>query len=343
LVNAVLVFIRDGAAYAVLVYTFLQGNMSVGDLLVYLAVISTFGTWLRGIVEYYSAVDAGILALADVKEYLECKDDLNNENNKDAEIPRSAPAISLRNVIYRFEENGKNILDGISLDVAPGERIAIVGTNGAGKTTLTKLICGLFSPTGGEIWIDGVPQEKFAKKEYFMIFSSIFQDIHFLPLSIGTNITLKEKTEWNKAKLLDCVEKAGLSAKIADLALGLDTPMIKNVNEDACELSGGQMQKVLLARALYKEAPVLILDEPTAAMDPIAENELYLQYRDLTEGRTSFFISHRFASTRFCDRIVLLDAGKIAEIGTHEELMALRGKYAQMYEVQSQYFKEDDK
>ncbi len=343
LVNAVLVLIRDGAAYAVLVYTFLQGDMSVGNLLVYLAVISTFGTWLRGIVEYYSAVDAGILALADVKEYLEYKDDLNNENTKNAEIPRSAPAISLRNVIYRFEENGKNVLDGISLNVAPGERIAIVGTNGAGKTTLTKLISGLFSPTGGEIWIDGVPQEKFAKKEYFKIFSSIFQDIHFLPLSIGTNITLKEKTEWNKAKLLDCVEKAGLSAKIADLALGLDTPMIKNVNEDACELSGGQMQKVLLARALYKEAPVLILDEPTAALDPIAENELYLQYRDLTEGRTSFFISHRFASTRFCDRIVLLDAGKIAEIGTHEELMALGGKYAQMYEVQSQYFKEDDK
>ena len=340
LVNAVLVLIRDGAAYAVLVYTFLQGDMSVGNLLVYLAVISTFGTWLRGIVEYYSAVDAGILALADVKEYLEYKDDLNNENTKNAEIPRSAPAISLRNVIYRFEENGKNVLDGISLNVAPGERIAIVGTNGAGKTTLTKLISGLFSPTGGEIWIDGVPQEKFAKKEYFKIFSSIFQDIHFLPLSIGTNITLKEKTEWNKAKLLDCVEKAGLSAKIADLALGLDTPMIKNVNEDACELSGGQMQKVLLARALYKEAPVLILDEPTAALDPIAENELYLQYRDLTEGRTSFFISHRFASTRFCDRIVLLDAGKIAEIGTHEELMALGGKYAQMYEVQSQYFKE---
>lgn len=338
--NAVLVLIRDGAAYAVLVYTFLQGNMSVGDLLVYLAVISTFGTWLRGIVEYYSAVDAGMLALADIREYLEYKDEENGVAQTGVSIPDSAPAISLRNVTYRFAEGNEDVLKGISLDVAPGERIAVVGTNGAGKTTLTKLISGLLKPTGGEVLINGVSQKKYVKRDYFKIFSSIFQDIHFLPLSIGTNIALREKAEWDEEKLLDCVQKAGLTDKIDSLDKGLDTPLIKNVNEDACELSGGQMQKVLLARALYKEAPVLILDEPTAALDPIAENELYLQYRDLTEGRTSFFISHRFASTRFCDRIVLLDDGRIAELGTHEELMKLGGKYAQMYEVQSQYFKE---
>ncbi|MCI8633078.1 MAG: ABC transporter ATP-binding protein [Lachnospiraceae bacterium] len=340
LANAVLVLMRDGVAYAVLVYTFLQGNMSVGDLLVYLAVISTFGTWLRGIVEYYSAVDAGTLALADIREYLEYKDEENGVEQKGVSVPDSAPAISLRNVTYRFAEGNEEVLKGISLDVAPGERIAVVGINGAGKTTLTKLISGLFTPTGGEILINGIPQEKFVKKDYFKIFSAIFQDIHFLPLSIGTNITLKEKAEWNEEKLWDCVKKAGLTDKIDSLDKGLDTPLIKNVNENACELSGGQMQKVLLARALYKEAPVLILDEPTAALDPIAENELYLQYWDLTKGRTSFFISHRFASTRFCDRIVLLDDGRITESGTHEELMKLGGKYAQMYEVQSQYFKE---
>lgn len=258
-----------------------------------------------------------------------------------APIPTEAVSISLKDVCYRFEENGKNVVDHISLEVAAGERIAVVGMNGAGKTTLTKLISGLFTPVEGEIRIDGVSQERFDKREYYRIFSSIFQDIHFLPLSIGTNITLKQKEEWDVPRLQECVEKAGLAEKIASLEKGLDTPLIKNVNEDACELSGGQKQKLLLARALYKNAPVLILDEPTAALDPIAENELYLQYRDLTAGKTSFFISHRFASTRFCDRILLLEAGRICEMGTHEELMKLGGRYAQMYEVQSRYFREE--
>ena len=339
--NALLILLRDGAAYAVLISVFWQGRMSAGDLLVYLAMISTFGTWLGGIVEYYSAVDEGSLALTDIREYLEHEDGAQKGNRDVAPIPTEAVSISLKDVCYRFEENGKNVVDHISLEVAAGERIAVVGMNGAGKTTLTKLISGLFTPVEGEIRIDGVSQERFDKREYYRIFSSIFQDIHFLPLSIGTNITLKQKEEWDVPRLQECVEKAGLAEKIASLEKGLDTPLIKNVNEDACELSGGQKQKLLLARALYKNAPVLILDEPTAALDPIAENELYLQYRDLTAGKTSFFISHRFASTRFCDRILLLEDGRICEMGTHEELMKLGGRYAQMYEVQSRYFREE--
>lgn len=339
--NALLVLLRDGAAYAVLISAFWQGRMSAGDLLIYLAMISTFGTWLGGIVEYYSAVDEGSLALTDIREYLEHEDGVQKGNRDVAPIPTEAVSISLKDVCYRFEENGKNVVDHISLEVAAGERIAVVGMNGAGKTTLTKLISGLFTPVEGEIRLGGVSQERFDKREYYRIFSSIFQDIHFLPLSIGTNITLKQKEEWDVPRLQECVEKAGLAEKIASLEKGLDTPLIKNVNEDACELSGGQKQKLLLARALYKNAPVLILDEPTAALDPIAENELYLQYRDLTAGKTSFFISHRFASTRFCDRILLLEDGRICEMGTHEELMKLGGRYAQMYEVQSRYFREE--
>ena len=205
---------------------------------------------------------------------------------------------------------------------------------------MVKLICGLLHPTEGEIFINGINAVDFARDDYFKLFSVIFQDVHLLPISIAGNITLQQEEQYDKVRLQQCLEQSGLKDKIDRLPNGLNTLMVKNVNEEAVELSGGEVQKLLLARALYKEAPVLILDEPTAALDPIAENDIYMKYSEMTAGKTSVFISHRLASTRFCDRIIFLADGKIAEEGTHSELLALNGEYAKLFEVQSRYYRE---
>ena len=248
--------------------------------------------------------------------------------------------VELRNVSFTYAGADKPTLQNVNLKIRAGERIALVGLNGAGKTTMVKLICGLLYPTEGEILINGVKSTDFNRDEYFKLFSVIFQDVHLLPLSIAANITLQQESHQDANRLQKCLEQSGLMDKIHRLPEGLNTLMVKNVNEEAVELSGGEMQKLLLARALYKEAPMLILDEPTAALDPIAENELYLQYREMTQDRTSLFISHRFASTRFCDRIVLMEQGRVLEEGTHEQLMEQDGRYAELFNVQSRYYQE---
>ena len=227
----------------------------------------------------------------------------------------------------------------MSFKVNRGENIAIVGENGAGKTTAVKLLCGLYYPTSGEILINGKSSHDFSSDSYFNLFSAVFQDYYFMPMTIAENICTA--SDYDRKKLFAAFDKAGISEKINSLPLKEKTYMIKDVYKDAADFSGGEKQKLLLAKAIYKNAPVLILDEPTAALDPIAENELYLKYNEMTIGKISFFISHRLSSTRFCDRILLVKDGKIAESGTHDELMALKGLYYRMYQVQSYYYKEN--
>ena len=224
-----------------------------------------------------------------------------------------------------------------------GERIALVGMNGAGKTTLVKLLCGLYRPTSGEIKIDGVPTGNFGREEYYKLFSPVFQNVQTAFFSLAETVSGTSEDKTDKAYALDCMKKSGLEKKIDSLSNGIDTRLDKQVNEGGIELSGGEAQKLMMARALYKNAPILVLDEPTSALDPIAENEIYLKYRDMTEGKTSLFISHRLASTKFCDRILLLDGGKIAEEGTHDELIAKGGEYAKLFEIQSCWYREDYK
>ena len=202
------------------------------------------------------------------------------------------------------------------------------------------LMCGLLLPDEGEILIDGHPLGEYNRDEIYTLFSIVPQNYTILPTTIAENVAFRDRSEIDEARLLFCLEKAGIADKIRSLPKGIDSMMDKQYDADAVNFSGGELQKLLLARAIYRDAGVLILDEPTAALDAIAEDRMYQSYRELTSRTTSVFISHRLASTRFCDRIYLLDGAQLAESGTHEELMALGGRYRELFDIQSKYYKE---
>ncbi|MBQ9854990.1 MAG: ABC transporter ATP-binding protein, partial [Clostridia bacterium] len=208
-----------------------------------------------------------------------------------------------------------------------------------GKTTLIKLICGFLDPTEGRVLLDGRDIREYNRRDYYTMFSAVFQNFSLLAGTIATNVA-QDSEGIDMERVKDCVRKAGLSGKIESLKDGYETYLNREVFEDAILLSGGETQRLMLARALYKDAPFIVLDEPTAALDPIAESEMYQKYNEMTGGKSSIYISHRLASTRFCDRIIMIMDGGIGEEGTHEELLMKGGKYAELFEVQSKYYKE---
>lgn len=256
-----------------------------------------------------------------------------------------APGIVLEDVSFAYKKedgtSGEKILEHFNLTIAPGEKLALVGVNGAGKTTLVKLLCGLYQPDQGRILINGRSRAQMDPGEWYQMFSVVFQEQLVLPITIAENLSLRRREETDDERAWTALEKAGLSETFARQKLTLDTFMKKTISHKGIELSGGQQQRLMLARALYKDAPLLVLDEPTAALDPIAESEVYESYLQHSRGKTAIFISHRLASTRFSDRIILLDHGRIQEEGTHDQLMEMGGAYAHMYQVQSSYYEKE--
>ncbi len=234
------------------------------------------------------------------------------------------------------------MLENISFSISAGEKIALVGLNGAGKTTLTMLMCGLILPDEGDILLDGHPLSDYNRDEMYALFGFVPQKYNLLPVSIARNIASSmSDDEVDSERLWYAINKVGLSERIATLPMGVATPLNRTINKDATDLSGGEIQRLLMARLIYKNPPCIILDEPTAALDPIAEDRIYRSYNEISANATSVFISHRLASTRFCDRIFLLDGAKFAEVGTHDELMAACGKYRELFDVQSKYYREE--
>lgn len=333
--RATLNLVREAVAYAYLVYLVTAGRLSVSDFIFYFGIITGFSNWIVSLVFSYSQIEMDCKECQAYRDYIESPDTADKGERLSAD---GVEKIELKNVSYKYPSADKPTLRDINLTFNKGENIAIVGENGAGKTTLIKLICGLYSPTEGQLLINGTDTKTVTKESCFDLFSAIFQDYCFLPMTIAQNITAS--LEYDREKLYDALKNAGILEKINSLPDRENTLMDKEVYKNAADFSGGEKQKLLLAKAIYKNAPVLILDEPTAALDPIAENELYLKYNELTEGKLSFFISHRLSSTRFCDRILFVSNGKITEQGTHEELMALKGAYYKMYQLQSYYYKE---
>lgn len=355
--------IRDLGAYAWLLYQASEGKLTAGDFVLYFGAITGFSTFVNGIM--YSLADLrGAANNTDyLRAYLELPEEDRISGDRHIEELKQPLSIEFWDVSFSYkqrqddemqgeeqisdemkdEESGteeKYIFRHFNLTIHAGEKIALVGVNGAGKTTFVKLLCGMYEPDEGQILINGIDRNEFPKEEWYELFSVVFQETLILPFTVGENISMDRIERVDEKRAWNCLDKAGLGDFFREQGVSLRRYMTRRLMKDGLELSGGQKQRFLLARALYKDAPILVLDEPTAALDPIAESQVYDSYQKYTEGKMAIFISHRLASTRFSDRIVLIDDGKIVEMGSHEELMRAAGSYAEMFELQSSYYSE---
>lgn len=340
--DLVLTFLRNAIAYAYLIGLVIGNGLSVSEFLLFFGAVGGFTAWVSGILSGFNTLHKQSLDISSVRECLEFPEPFKFEDGEPIKAKENKLyEIRLENVSYRYPGADKDTLTNVNLTLHPGEKLAVVGLNGAGKTTLIKLICGFLDPTEGHILLDGKDIRDYNRRDYYKMFSAVFQEFSLLAGTIATNVA-QDSEGFDMERVKDCVEKAGLRKKIESLKDGYDTYLNREVFEDAMLLSGGETQRLMLARALYKNAPFIVLDEPTAALDPIAESEMYQKYNEMTSGKSSIYISHRLASTRFCDRIIMIADGRIGEEGTHEELLKACGKYAELYEVQSKYYKEGE-
>lgn len=340
IVEIIMTLLRNGIAYYYLITMTISNEISVAQFLLYFTAISKFTSWANEVLSNLYTLHKQSLDLNGIREYVEAAEIFKFNNGKSIERNKnSSYKIELRNVSYSYPNVNEKTLDNINLTIEAGEKLAIVGLNGAGKTTLVKIICGFYDPTEGEVLLNGVNIKEYNRNEYYNLFSAVFQKFSVLDVTLAENVAQTDvNIDFEKVK--SCIEKAGLSDKVKSLPKQYQTYIGRKVFEDGIELSGGEVQRLMLARALYKEGAIVVLDEPTAALDPIAENDIYMKYNDMTKGCTSIFISHRLASTRFCDRIILIAHGKIAEEGTHDSLMKVNSIYADLFNIQSKYYKE---
>ena len=337
-VDVVMTLLRNGIAYAYLIWQTLEQGLPASTFLLYFTAVSGFSTWVTGILSEFTQLHKESIALSRIQEYLNIPEPFKFEDGMQPPVA-DGYELKLENVTFRYPGTEKNILENTNLTIHPGEKLAIVGLNGAGKTTLVKLLCGFYDPCEGRVLLNGQDIRDYNRKQYYELFSAVFQEFSILDTTIAQCVA-QSVDNIDTQKVNDCLEKAGLTDAVKKFPAGLETHIGREVYLDGVMLSGGQTQRLMLARALYKDGSILVLDEPTAALDPIAENDIYMKYSEMTAGKTSVFISHRLASTRFCDRIIFVADGTIAEEGTHEELLEKDGAYANLFEVQSRYYRE---
>jgi len=342
IIEFIIILIRDGFAYVFLIYLVLNGEISIPDFVLYFSAVSAFVSRVGGIVNKLNELNVSSFSICDYRDLLNYPENSTRNNGATPNL-NYANNICIKNLSFAYSSDTEMTIKNISFNIEAGKKIAIVGLNGAGKTTLVKCICGLYRPTEGEIIVDGKSVNEYSINDYFSLFSTVFQDFHLLPISIAENVSCTNINQTNTEKVSECLELVGLSDAISKLSDGIYSNINRQIHPAGIELSGGEQQKLLLARALYKNSPILVLDEPTYALDPISENAIYMKYAELLEGKTSIFISHRLSATKFCDEIILLDNGEIIERGSHEELICAKGRYAELFEIQSQYYRDEEK
>lgn len=323
--------------YAWLIYLVAEGRLSIGNFSLYLASSATFFEYVSDLLNGINALLAKSRQMDDYRSFLDF--DGGEEKADGKKLPElSSYEFTFENVSFSYPKAERYALKNLNLTIRAGERLAVVGLNGAGKSTMIKLLLRLYEPTGGRILLNGVDIREYDKRSYYEAFAPVFQQVELFAFPLEENVSMKEPAQTDSAKAERCLVAAGLSEKLAALPHGLKTEILKVIDDDGVDLSGGEKQKLALARALYKEAPVVILDEPTAALDALAEAKLYEDFDKLIGGKTAVYISHRLSSTQFCSRVAMFADGEMAECGTHAELLEKDGAYAEMFRIQAQYY-----
>lgn len=335
LLSVLILIIAQGIFAYTLILSFKNGSVDTGSFLMYLTLMLQFVLLAdRAIEDYEFFVVNQTIYVENMYDLLET-DKLSSDHGTRDRLS-GAVDIEFRNVSFAYPNTDKKVLDNLSFKIAKNETIALVGNNGEGKSTIINLLVRLFRPDEGEILLNGVNINEFKEEELYKMFACIFQQVNIYPYTLGNNISMQETYDLERAKR--AIEDVGLKERIEEEKNAYERNMSHEVAKDALELSGGQEQKLAISRAVYKDSPILILDEPTANLDALAEHEIYSKLNDLREDRTSIYISHRLSSTKFCDRIILLKGGKIFEEGTHDELMKKKGEYYEMFTIQGKYY-----
>lgn len=342
LAEVALTFLRNGAAYGYLLALALGEGLSVSEFLLYFTAVGNFTTWVTGILKGFGELHQFSLELSSVRSYIEAPEPFRMEGGKAIEPDTSLPyTLELRDVSFRYPNTETWALRHVNMKFQVGSRLAVVGENGSGKTTFIKLLCRLYDPTQGEILLNGIDIRKYSYRQYIDLFSVVFQDFQLLAFPLGQNVAAA--VEVDKGRAARCLEMAGFGKRLAALPQGLETPLYKEFDESGVQVSGGEAQKIALARALYKDAPFVVLDEPTAALDPVAEMEVYENFDKIVGDKTAVYISHRLSSCRFCDDIAVFDHGHIVQQGSHDALVEAPGKYQELWHAQAQYYAKQEK
>lgn len=339
--NYVASFAEMAIQYGYLIYSLCFGDLSIGNFVLYASVMGNYSTSIRYMFDNFAELKYRSMEIDDYRAFVDEEETTDVDKTKLVPIPKSdSYVIEFKNVSFEYKGAKVYALKDINIRLETGKSLAIVGLNGAGKTTFIKLLCRLYDVSEGEILLNGVNVLNYDRDEYFELFSPVFQNVELFALSLGENTAMTDLSGVDEDKAADSLVNSGLKEKYDLLPKKLDTQVLKNIYDDGVDFSGGEKQKLALARALYKDAPIMLLDEPTAALDPIAEYKLYKSFDKIVGGKMAVYISHRLSSTRFCDSIAMFKDGRLVESGTHEELLKKGGEYSSLFEVQAQYYKE---